>query len=78
MTRTIFILFIKSLIGGLVIGAIIYAILKLCKYIIATYGEIYGFLSFIAIAIIIGVVCNKINKKRKREYLELNEEEKTK
>lgn len=74
MIRLIFILLIKFLIGGLVVGAIIYAILKLCKYISATYGEIYGFLSFIAIAIIFGVVCNKINKKREREY----REEKTK
>ena len=78
MIKPVLVLLIKCLIGGLVVGVIIYAVLKLCKYIGATYGEIYGFLSFLVIAVITVVNCNKINKKRKREYLELNREEKTK
>jgi len=78
MIRLIFILIIKSLIGGLVVGTIIYGILKLCKYISTTYSEIYGFLSFIIIVVIIGIVSNKVYKKREREYLDFNKEEKTK
>lgn len=63
MIRHVLILFIKSLVGALVVGVIIYDILELSNYISVTYGEIYGFLCFIIIVVIIVVVCNKINKK---------------
>ncbi|MEN9908325.1 MAG: hypothetical protein RLZZ540_1474 [Bacteroidota bacterium] len=75
MIRNVLMLFVKSLIGALIVWGIIYSVLELSNYISVTYGEIYGFLCFIIVAIIIVVVCNKINKKRN---LEFNEEEKTK
>lgn len=74
MTKIILILIGKLIIGMFVIFTIFFIIIKLCKYIREFCGELYGFLSLIIFAVIIGFVSNKIYKRRIREFTEVNRE----
>ena len=67
MTKLILILLRKTLIGMCVVAIIMFAILKLFRYISELWGEGYGLLFFILISVIIGVLSNKLYKKRMSE-----------
>ena len=67
MTKLILILLRKTLIGLCVVAIIMFAILKLFRYISELWGEGYGLLFFILISVIIGVLSNKLYKKRMSE-----------
>lgn len=78
MIRLILKLLVKCLIGGLIVSLIVGSILGFCKFISSIYGESYGFLSLMLLTVIISLVCNRIKKKRDKEYLLINEKEKSK
>ena len=67
MTKLILILLRKTLIGLCVVAIIMFAILKLFRYISELWGEGYGLLFFILISVIIEVLSNKLYKKRMSE-----------